>query len=506
MFSIMVAMMLLVAGCASASSGEERIKEVLPAFEKYANDSMKELEVPGMAIGIVYGDKLVYAKGFGVRKLGGTDPVTPDTIFQIGSCSKAFGSALLAMQVDQGKLKWNDRVIDYLPEFRMYDPWVTREFTITDMLCHRSGLPHHFGDLMMEMDYNRSQLISALSREKPVTSFRSAYAYQNLEYIVAQNVTEKLTSKPWGETVKEDIFAPLGMKNSSTDLESFKNGRNVAYLHREANGTLEPISMDWKYMDWSYNVGPAGAINSNICDMSKWLAMLMNNGTYQSKQIISGDNLRYMLTPEILVADPGMKAAYWPMPFDYYCLGWRYGNYHPGPILWHTGGTLGHTTIVAFEPESKLGILVFTNSRNPTTPMLATKFMDMYFGNPDEDYLGQMMNGSDAANSGGNDSQTASQEQPSAPLPYESYVGNYTDDVLGNLRVFVDNGSLAMALGPRNTEIILKPYNRDVFLISCADFPDLDGGLATFQISPEGSAEGLTTETGGLLDGSFKKT
>jgi CubicO group peptidase (beta-lactamase class C family) len=212
-----------------------------------------------------------------------------------------------------------------------------------------------------------------------------------------------------------------------------------------------------------------------------------------------------MLTPEIIVTDPGMKAAYWPMPFDYYCLGWRYGNRHPDPILWHTGGTLGHTTIVAFEPESRLGILIFTNSRNPITQILATKFMDMYFANPDVDYLDQVMQGNAAAGSSGNDSQTAPQAQPSAPLPYESYAGSYADEVFGNLNVFVDDGRLAMALGPRNTEIILKPCNRDVFLISCTDFPELDGGLAAFQIGPEGRAEGLTTETGGLLDGSFKK-
>ncbi len=504
MLALMLTIMIISSCCASASSGEDRIKEILPAFEKYAQDSMKELEVPGMAIGIVYGDKLVYAKGFGVRKVGGTDPITPDTIFQIGSCSKAFGSALLAMQVDQGKLNWNDKIIDYLPEFRMYDPWVTREFTITDMLCHRSGLPHHFGDMMMEMDYNRSQLINALKYEKSVTSFRSAYAYQNLEYVVAQNLTEKLTGKPWGETVMEDIFSPLGMRNSSTDLQSFKNGRNVAYLHREVNGTLEPISMDWKYLDWTYNVGPSGAINSNIYDMAKWLAMLMNNGTYQGKQIISEDNLRYVLTPEITVTDPGMKAGYWPMPIDYYCLGWRYGNYHPDPLLWHTGGTTGHLTIVAFAPQSKVGILVFANRFEIAPTILARKFMDMYFENPSTDYL-EEQKAKENAIASIKDSQTASQAQHPEPLPYESYAGNYTNDVYGNLRIFVDNGSLAMALGPRNSEIILKPYNRDTFLMDLPDFPEYSGGFATFQIGPEGSAEGLTTEMGGLLDGSFKK-
>lgn len=505
-FALAISIIIIPSGCASASGGEERIKEILPAFEKYAQDSMKELEVPGMAIGIVYGDKLVYAKGFGVRKVGGTDSVTPATIFQIGSCSKAFASALLAMQVDQGKLKWDDQIIDYLPEFRMYDPWVTREFTVTDMLCHRSGLPHHFGDILMEIDYNKSQLINALSHEKPVTSFRTTFAYQNIEYMAAGDLTERITGKPWGEAVRDDLFLPLGMKNSSTDLESFKNGNNVAYLHQKVNGTLEAIPMDWKYLDWTYNAGPSGAINSNIYDMAKWLAMLMNNGTFYGKEIISEGNTRYMLTPEVVVTNPGIKANYAPMPFDYYCLGWRYGEYHPEPLIWHTGGTSGHLTIIAFAPQSKVGILVFANNFEVVPTILAKKFMDMYFENPSPDYLEEQKAREEAAASS-NDSQTASEAQPSAPLPYESYAGNYTSDVFGNLRVFEDNGSLTMALGPKNTEIILMPYNRDTFLLhTIPDIPKYtDFGFVTFQIGPDGSAEGLTTETGGLLDGNFKK-
>jgi CubicO group peptidase (beta-lactamase class C family) len=261
--------------------------------------------------------------------------------------------------------------------------------------------------------------------------------------------------------------------------------------------------MDWKYLDWTYNAGPSGAINSNVCDMAKWLSMLMNNGTYQGQQIISEDNTRYMLTPETVVTDPEMKANYWPMPIDYYCLGWRYGEYHPGPIIWHTGGTSGHTAIVAFAPQSKVGIVVFVNRFDKVPAILAKKFMDMYFENPGQDYLDQEVKEEAAASSSGNDSQTASQAQHSAPLPYESYVGNYTNDIYGNLRVFVDNGSLAMVLGPRSTEIILKPYNRDAFLMSFPDFPEFDG-FATFQIGPEGGAEGLKIEMGGLLDASFE--
>lgn len=503
----MLAIMIMSSDCASASSGEDRIKEILPAFEKYAQDSMEELEVPGMAIGIVYGDKLVYAKGFGVRKIGSTDPVTPSTIFQIGSCSKAFASALLAMQVDHGKLKWDDRVIDYLPEFRMYDPWVTREFTITDMLCHRSGLPHHFGDILMEMDFNKSMLMNALGHEKPVTSFRTTFAYQNIEYIAAGDLTERLTGKPWDETVREDLFLPLGMKNSSTDLESFKSGSNVAYLHQEVNGTLEAIPMEWKYLDWTYNAGPSGAINSNIYDMAQWLEMLMNNGTYHGKQIISEGNIKYMLTPEIVVTNPGIKANYAPMPFDYYCLGWRYGEYRPDPLIWHTGGTSGHLTIIAFAPQSKVGILIFANRFEAVPTILAKKFMDMYFDNPSRDYLAEQKINEEALASSDNDSQIASKAQLYTPLPYESYMGNYTSDVYGHLRVFVDNGSLAMALGPKNTEIILKPYNRDTFLLHIIpDIPKyMEFGVATFQIGPDGSADGLKIETGGLLGGSFEK-
>jgi CubicO group peptidase (beta-lactamase class C family) len=478
---------------ASEVSSNAKIKEIMPEYEKYVQEAMREFQVPGIAIGIVQDDMLVYAKGFGVKDANGTDPVAPSTIFQIGSCSKAFGAALLATQVDEGKLKWDDKVIDYLPEFRMYDPWITREFTITDMLSHRSGLPDHFGDAMQVMKYNRSQMIKALRYAKPVTGFRSAYAYQNLEYIAAGNLTEKLTDKAWNESIKEKIFVPLEMSNSSADLRSFLRSKDKAFLHRKLNGTIQAIPLDWKYMDCIYQSGPAGAINSNVYDMSKWVIMQMNNGTYKGSQIISENNTKYMETPKTIMA-----------PGGYYCLGWTYKESKPYPIINHDGGTIGHGSAIYFVPQAKVGIVILSNIfPSAVVPdLLSMKFLDMYFSNPSPNYMAmghEIENLNEEMDSGGFNSIKLSS---SPPLPLDSYEGNYTNNIYGTLKIKAENGILVTAMGPEETWIELTPWNRDTFSIYIPDFPE-KGGFASFQIGPDGRA--MSLDIGGVIDSKFEK-
>jgi CubicO group peptidase (beta-lactamase class C family) len=492
---MIVLTLAFVMGCAMASeiSGDAKIKEILPEYEKYVPAAMEEFQVPGMAIGIVEGDKLVYAKGFGVKEVNGTDPIAPSTIFQIGSTTKAFGAALLATQVDEGKLKWDDKVIDYLPEFRMYDPWVTREFTITDMLSHRSGLPDHFGDLLQILKYNQSHMIRALRYAKPVTGFRSGYAYQNLEYIAAGNLTEKLTDKTWNESINEKIFAPLEMFNSSVDLKSFLRSEDKAFLHRKVNGTVQAIPLDWKYMDWIYRSGPAGAINSNIYDMSRWVIMQMNNGTYKGNQIISENNIKYMQTPKTIVT-----------PGSYYCLGWVYKESKPYPIINHNGGTIGHGSAVYFVPQAKVGIVILSNIfPSAVIPdILAMKFLDMYFSSQSPDYIAmahKFENLTEQADSGGVKS---TQLQSSPPLPLDNYEGDYTNDIFGTLKIKAENGILVTTMGPEKTQIELKPWNRDTFSIFIPDFPE-KGGFASFRVGPDGKATSL--DIGGVIDSKFEK-
>ncbi|MEI6156977.1 MAG: serine hydrolase domain-containing protein, partial [Atribacterota bacterium] len=215
---------------------QESLKKILTDFEEYAEQARKDWGIPGMAIAIVQGDQLIYAQGFGVKKLGGSDPVDENTIFQIGSTSKAFTVSLVSMMVDEGKLNWKDKVVDHLPDFRMYDPWVTREFTIEDAMAQHSGMPGYAGDFQAFIGFDRNHIIHSLRYIQPISSFRSGFAYMNNLFLVAAALVEKCTEQSWEENLKKRILDPLGMTSTTFTRDGFVNSSNVAFLHQKLNG------------------------------------------------------------------------------------------------------------------------------------------------------------------------------------------------------------------------------------------------------------------------------
>ena len=221
----------------------QQLKKILADFEKYAEQAQKDWQVPGLAMAIVADDKVIFAKGFGVKKVGGDDKVDEHTIFQIGSTSKAFTAALVAMLVDEKKLAWQDRVVDRLDEFQMFDPWVTREFQVDDLMAQHSGLPPYAGDCQAFMGFDRSHIIHSLRYLKPVTSFRSQYAYQNGLFLVAAALVEKYTGKSWEDNLKARIFEPLGMSATTAGLEGFQQAKNVTFLHQKTGTRSRPYRL-----------------------------------------------------------------------------------------------------------------------------------------------------------------------------------------------------------------------------------------------------------------------
>ena len=236
---------------------------------------MKTFDVPGVAVAIVKDGAVVLAKGYGVRKLGESATVDSHTLFGIGSNTKAFTTAALGILVDEGKLSWDDRVADRLPGFQMYDPYVTHEMTIRDLLTHRSGLGLGAGDLLFfpPSTYTRDEIIAKLRYIKPESSFRSKYAYDNLLYMVAGQIIPAVTGKQWQDFIKERIFAPVGMTDSNTSVADFLPGGDFAAPHSEVEGKLQPIAA--AQID---NVAPAGAINSSVSDMAKWMIVQLGGG------------------------------------------------------------------------------------------------------------------------------------------------------------------------------------------------------------------------------------
>ena len=278
------------------------IEESIPVstIDRYANQVRNDFNVPGLAVAIVKDDAVVLAKGYGVRKLEGNQSVTENTLFGIASISKSLTAMALGLLVDEGKLKWDDPVTKYNPSFQLYDPYATREVTVLDLLVHRTGLASVSGGAMWYgSDYSRREVIHRIRYLKPVSSFRSAYAYQNSLYLVAGQIIPALTGKSWDEFVAERIFAPLEMRTSNTSIKAFDLESNVAQPHVVIDGELqvvEPRNYD--------NVGPAASINSSVLELAAYARLLLKDGQYQDQQLYSAEVAHDLWTPHTLIPLP----------------------------------------------------------------------------------------------------------------------------------------------------------------------------------------------------------
>ena len=252
-------------------------------IDSVVEKTLKTFDVPGIAVAVVKDGKVIHARGYGVRSLNTGQKVDENTLFGIASNSKAFTVAALAMLIDEGKLKWDDKVTDYIPEFRLYNPYVTEEFTIRDLLTHRSGLGLGAGDLMFWPDSNnftRKDVIHNLRYLKAVSDFRTKFDYDNLLYIVAGEVVSRISGMSWEDFIETRIMQPLEMKSSAASFQRLKDKSNVIDPHAPVDGKVKVIRRDW-----SNNANAAGGIYSNLTDMSHWIIMQMENGKLWHRSI-----------------------------------------------------------------------------------------------------------------------------------------------------------------------------------------------------------------------------
>src|SRR6202049_3504701 len=332
-------------------------------LDTYIAASMKIFNVPGMAVAIVKDGKIVVAKGYGVRKLGEPTPVDEFTLFGIGSNTKAFTTAALATLIDEGKLSWDDPVYRRLPGFVMYDPYVSHEMTIRDLLTHRSGMGLGEGDLLFwpHTTYTREEIIYKLRFMKPASSFRSHYAYDNLLYMTAGQIVPAVTGTSWDDYVRQHIFTPLGMNHSDVTNANIQPGEDRAYPHSRVEGKLQVLPFE--NLD---NAGPAGSINSCAADMAKWVQLQLNRGEFADRtgHLFSEQRSKEMWSPQTILPIndlppvlAGLKAN-----FADYALGWGLRDYHGRKLVGHTGGVGGFVSRVMLVPEENLGVVVLTNA------------------------------------------------------------------------------------------------------------------------------------------------
>ncbi len=445
LYATLLLLALLSAATLSAQDNDVIVKKTVD----YAKEVQKLWQIPGMAISIVKDGKMIWSGGLGVkemcascgdssgktcgensgkssgkscgensRKSSGntcgdnsgkscgkncgencgeksTKQVDANTLFQIGSVSKSFTAAVMASLVDEGKVKWEDTVKNILPDFKMYDKWVESNLQVKDIMTHHSGLQGQLGTYIPNMGYGREDIWNMLPLLKPKYSMRGSYEYNNITFIIASKIIEKLTGKSWEDNVRERIFNPLGMTSSRVVGEEFKAAQNVSTPHefgykkgRALSDTtwidsvaVNPLYGDEQALHWLTVVGPAGSISSTANDMAKYTLFHLNKGLADGKKVISKEQANYLRKGHTITSQDSSRITLYG-----HC--WFIEQNSRYRVIFHTGTTWGFTTLCAYFPEMDLGITILVNSEAPAFPRYAImrRLIDLYKGFPDKDY------------------------------------------------------------------------------------------------------------------------
>ena len=466
-----------------------------PDLDRYVTEVMRTFEVPGVSLAIVRDGKAVLTRGYGVRRLGETTLVDERTLFGIASNTKAFTATAVGLLVEDGKLEWDAPVVRYLPWFRLSDPYVTRELTVRDLLVHRSGLGLGAGDLLWwpPSTYDRKEIARRLRHIPLSTSFRSAYAYDNVLYLIAGEVIEAVSGLSWEDFVATRILAKIGMKGSTVRHAGPEDGGNVATPHARVEGSVRPVKPFA-----SDNTNPAGGINSNAEDMARWLTVQLDSGQVaKGKRLFSRfttHQLWTMVTP-IPIRNPAPELAALKPNFQGYALGFRVHDYRGRKIVTHTGGLPGYVSQVTMVPELKLGISVLTNQESGSAfRAITNRILDHYLGAPSTDWLEAYKAVAErgAARVAAAERRAVSaRDSTSRPsLPLKAYAGTYTDPWYGDVDITHKAGKLVIRFGHTPSLVgDLVHYQYDTFLARWWDRELRADAYVTFALNPDGSID-----------------
>lgn len=491
-----IAFVILYPDCSKAQSiSSAQIDSLIAA-------SRQKMPLAGMAIAVVKDGKVVHRKGYGVTAVESPHPVNAHTRFAIASNSKAFTTAALAILVDEGKLRWTDRVVDHIPEFRMYAPYVTANFNIQDLLTHRSGLGLGAGDLMFfpdGADFTIDDVLQSFQYQEPVSAFRTKYDYDNLLYLVAGEVVARVSGISWSGFVRQRIMDPLGMEDSAPVYQQLKSNDNVAMPHRVEDGTMKQLPT---YTKPNANLGAAGGIYASVDDLSKWMLMHLNGGVYKKgeteQRLISEENHREMWRPHTNMGFELIPEPPYNTHFKAYGLGWRILDRKGLICLEHTGGLPGMLSRTILVPELQLGIVVLTN----TDPggyayrSVSQSILDAYLEVNEFDWIDRYTTMISSRNAEA-DSVTTKvwqivDDNKNVPLDTARYTGFYRDDWFGKVTVTVENGQLWFSsLRSPKLNGPMKYYKANTFAIPW-EYRDMNcDAFANFALDTEGNAIGI---------------
>ena len=455
-------------------------------------------DVPGIAVAVVKDGKVIHAKGYGVRSLVTKQKVDENTLFGIASNSKAFTAAALAMLIDEGKMSWDDKVTDYIPEFKMYNPYVTDEFTVRDLLTHRSGLGLGAGDLMMFPDSNtftKKDIIHNLRYLKPTSSFRTKYDYDNNLYIVAGEVIERVSGMTWENFIEKRIMQPLSMSQSAASINRLKDRSNLISPHAPINGKVEAISIDWSEI-----ANAAGGIVSNVTDLSKWIIVQMNDGKYGeglTKKLFSEERHDEMWSPQTIINT--RTTPPYNTHFSAYGLGWFLSDVKGYKQVGHTGGLAGVVTQITLVPEMKLGIIVLTNQQSGAAfTAITNTIKDSYLGITGMDRVKQMhdrvmKNEAEAKKITDDIWANINAQRPLSIKPdTTAFLGTYTDKWFGDILISVKKGKMWFE-AKRSMKLTgeMFYYKANTFVVKWNDRSLDADAFVQFSLDNTGKADGI---------------
>jgi CubicO group peptidase (beta-lactamase class C family) len=483
--ALLLALWLTAPGAASAQG----TAEPFPGLDAYVTKAMADWKVPGLALAVVRNDTVLYTKGYGVRKAGTTERADDQTLFEIGSSSKSFTALLVGMMVTDGKMRWDERVATYLPNFRLYDPVASAELTLRDALSHRSGLTR--GELSwMYAGGTREEVLRRVRYLKPAAPFRARWIYQNVMFLAAGEAAAKTAGSTWEDLVQQRIFAPLGMASSKPFLRTGETLPNLAtphFIRRDTVHTMASMNME--------NIAPAGSIASTARDMAQYLRLQLGDGTFGGKRLVSAVALREMHTPQMLMGGGGGGGPDSLTRFSTYGLGWMVQDYRRHLLWQHGGNTDGMTTAMGMLPEQKFGVVVLSNMHGAPLPGILMRYLfDRQIGAPIRDLSAEALTRA-AVQRRRADSTERAQAATRAPgakpaLALEAYAGTYVDSLYGEATVSVEPGGLVMRRGFLNGP--LEYWNAGNFRWvnnTSAAVPSL---FIRFDVAPDGKVGALS--------------
>lgn len=491
LFAIFLSIALVSQLPAVAAVEETSVQAAVANLEKLAQQQIDDKAVAGVAIAVVHKDKVIFAKGFGVREMGKPDKVDADTVFQLASVSKPVGATVIAALVGEGKISWDSKICDLDPDFQMFDPWVTSQITIRDFYEHRSGLPEHAGDLLEDIGYDRSAVLHRLRYQRPDSSFRSHYAYTNFGITEGAVAAAKAYGLTWEDASDQKLYKPLDMDSTSSRYSDFWSKTNKAVGHAFVDGRW--VHKDQRQPDAQ---SPAGGVSSSVNDMTKWMRLQIGNGKFEGRQLIDEKALTDTHHPNILTQFSPLDG----LP-GFYGLGMNVSYDELGRLrLGHSGAfALGAGTNVSMVPGEELGIAVLTNS-SPVgvAEGLAITFIDTALnGKPARDWLAFFKNvfadpSVIGVTKGFDYSKTPSPLVPASNN--QAYVGTYTNDFYGDISIIERDGGLAVVMGPKKMTLPMSHYNRDVFTFETVGENASGKSGLTFTVGAGGKANTLLVE------------